>query len=364
MSIFPVPSLQTIVSRVQADYQAAMGKTATIRRSFPYALSRATAGVAHGLYGLVSKAVDELHPWTARTYGVLFWAAVLDVQRTQAVAAVLSMTFTGSSGTPIPAGTKLVRDDGAQYTTSASLTVGGGGSIAGAVVASEPGEAGNCDTGTTLTLSTPISGVSSTVTVASTTTPGADLEALDALKTRYLERLAARPQGGADADYVRWAREIATVDRVFVAGRWAGEGTVLVRFLVTGDDPIPASGVVSAVAANIDAKRPVCAVVTVAAPATTSWGFYIDLAIESGAVLATVQAAVYDEIRTLFRTQAEPGGTIKLSNLDAAISRAAGESSHVIMGMTEDGGGLVDAADLEHAAGTIPILEDGGITWV
>lgn len=365
-SIFPTPTLKTLIARTAADFKAELGSDATIRRSFPRALSRAMGGLAHELHGLVQKAVTELHPWTATSYGVLFWAAVLDVTRRAAVKAELAVTVAGTPGAVLPLDSLFVRDDGAEYRSTAAATVGGGGTVTGNLRAVVAGALGNCANGVTLALAAPVSGISpSTVTVTSTPIPGLDEEGLPELKSRYLAEFASPPQGGSDADYEQWTRATPGVDvvGVWVTRLWAGEGTVLVRFTVSGDDPIPTSEQVAAVLARIETLRPVTANVTVAAPATTSWGFYIDLSIETGAVLATVKAAVYSEIRALMRTCA-PGGTIVLSNLDAAISRAAGEESHVIMGMIEDGGGLVDADDLDHASGTIPILEDGGITWV
>ena len=362
-SIFPIPTLRTLISRVATDYFDELGAAATIRRTFPRTLARSQAAVAHGLYGLVQKAVTELHPWTATSYGVTFWASVLDVKRRAAVRATLEVDATGTPATDIPAGTTYVRDDGAEYLSTTLVTLDGSGEGTVTVQADTAGKAGNCDAGVILKLATPIAGVAASAAVSATTTTGLDEESLEALKGRTLERLAKPPQGGAVADYEKWTKESGVdVARVWVTPLWAGEGTVLVRFTVSDDDPIPSGGQVTTVQTYVDARRPVTAHVTVSAPVAKPWAFEMSVAAETGALLDDVKAAIYAEIRALFRT-VEPSGTVPRSVLDAAISRAKGEDHHELLTM-DGGGGAVDPGDLTHGAGEIPTLADGAITWV
>lgn len=362
-SIFPIPTLRTLIDRVAADYTSELGAAATIRRTFPRALSRAQAAVAHGIYGLVQKAVQELHPWTATTYGVQFWAAVLDVRRLAAVRATLEIDATGTPAAEIPAGASYVRDDGAVYLSTALVTLDGSGEGTVTVQADAAGAARNCVNGTTLKLSTPIAGVQADAAVSSTTVQGRDEETLAALKGRYLERLSKPPQGGAVADYEKWTKESGVdIARVFVTPLWAGEGTVLVRFTVNDTDPIPSGGQVTQVDTYIQARRPAAVHVTVSAPIARPWAFEMSVTAEPGADLDDVKTAIYAEIRALFRT-VPPGGDLPRSQLDAAISRAEGELHHELLTM-DGGSGAVDPGIIELGAGEVPVLEDGGITWV
>ncbi|PHJ53465.1 baseplate J protein, partial [Nostoc linckia z1] len=129
-----------------------------------------------------------------------------------------------------------------------------------------------------------------------------------------------------------------------------GPGTVGVTF-VTDDDPggiIPDSDKVDEVQAYIDARRPVTADVTVFAPVAVALNFTIDLSPDT----AVVRAAVEASLRDLIRREAQPGGTIYLSQIREAISIAAGETDHTLTSPN---------ANVTRTAGQITTF--GTITW-
>jgi uncharacterized phage protein gp47/JayE len=117
---------------------------------------------------------------------------------------------------------------------------------------------------------------------------------------------------------------------------------------VTTAGAIPDGPLVAAVQAALDLRRPVTAAVTVFAPATQAVALTIDLAVDT----AAIRAAVLAELADFFVREAQPGGTIRVSRISAAISAALGEVAHLL---------VAPAADIALPAGTIAVL--GTVTW-
>ena len=128
-----------------------------------------------------------------------------------------------------------------------------------------------------------------------------------------------------------------------------GVGTLAVLF-VRDDDAslIPDAGEVAAVQSYLDSVRPVTAQVTALAPTAKPVSFTI--AVTPGT--AAVKAAVEAELRDLIRRDAAPGETLLISRIREAISRAAGESDHVL---TAPAGNVTTTA--------IEMCTFGAITW-
>lgn len=349
---FTRPTLPELIDRAAADIESRLPDAdARLRRSVLNVLVRMHAGSVHGLYGYLDWLAKQLMIDTAELEHLNRWASIWGVTRRAATAAAGNVTFTGTDGASIPAGTTLQRSDGVEYTTDALGTIAGGTATV-AVTAVVAGAAGNADAGVALTLVSPISGVNSQATVAAGgLAGGADAEVDDLLRERLLARIQQPPHGGADFDYVAWALEVPGVTRAWVYPAELGLGTVTVRFMMddTYADGIPQAGDVAAVQAYIDALRPVTAAVTVAAPIAVP----LDITITLTPNTATVRAAVEAELADLIRREAEPGGTLLISHIREAISSAAGETDHVLS---------VPAADVAHGTGEIATM--GVVTWV
>jgi len=219
-----------------------------------------------------------------------------------------------------------------QYITTADATESSPTSAAAPVAAVVPAAAGNRATGQTLTLVSPIAGVQPGA-LASALVGGADEELDESLRASLLRRIQQPPQGGAADDYVTWALEVPGVTRAWCYPHEMGIGTVTVRFVRDNDvSPIPDSGEVAAVQAYIDVRRPATAKqLYVVAPVAVPLNFSI-----SGLVpdTPTVRAAVEAELADLLLRTAQPGGTILLSHIRAAISAAAGESDYTLVAPT------------------------------
>lgn len=346
---FSRPTLQELINRTSADAVARLGLEELLRRDDMQVLTRVLSGAAHGLHGHVAWMAEQVIIDTAEAEYLERWANIWGVTRKAASFASGPITLTGTTGAVIPAGTLLAAANGQEYETDAEVTLAAGTATA-QVTALAAGQAGNLAAGTTLTLVSPVAGVNSQAAVASGgLVGGADTETDAALRARLLARIQAPPHGGAKADYIAWALDVAGVTRAWVYPGELGLGTVTVRF-VRDDDAsiIPDAAEVQAVQDYIDARRPVTADVTVVAPIAVPLNLTIQLTPNTSAVQAAVQA----EIKDLLRREAEPGGTILISHIREAISLAAGETNHVL---------TVPAADVTHAVGQIATM--GTITW-
>lgn len=323
------PTLTDLVARISNDIDGRMpGADSRLRHSVLAVLARVFAGALFGLYGLVDWVWRQIFPDTAEADQLNRWAAIWGVSRSAATAAVGNVTLTGANGTLVPAATQLIRADGIAYVTTGAVTIAGGSALA-PVIASEPGTAGNADAATRLTLASPVVGVNAQGLVAAGGLSGGAAEQDDdGLRARLLDRIQQPPHGGNRNDYLAWALAQPGVTRAWVYPGELGLGTVTVRFVMDGrDNIIPLIADVEAVAAAIDALRPVTAAVTVLGPTPVA----IDFVIRASPSTNAVQDAIRAELDDLLARDAEPGGTLLISRIREAISIAAGELDHELL---------------------------------
>lgn len=354
---FARPTLRDLISRAQLDISSRIkGTDPALRISLLNALARQHSGAVHGLYGYMGFIADQILPETMSEENFTRYAEWRGVPRIDASAATGPASVTGTDGRPIAKGTVIQRTDGFQYTVDTDATIIGT-TASLSLTAVIAGIDGNLDPGSTLTIASPIPGISSTVTVTGTgLSGGAEIENLDDWKAREKAIEQAPPQGGNGDDYIKWAKSVAGVTRVWPFNNWIGPGSVGVYFMRDNDPvPIPNAAEVAAVQAAIDIKRPwgMGRGVTVYAPTANP----VDLTIQLSPNDSATQAAVQAELADLFLSEAQVedgkgSGTILRSHINEAISRASGEFDHVL---------VVPAANVTIAAGEISQL--GNITW-
>ncbi len=342
------PTLQAIITRARADFRSETGID-PLRRSIESALIRALAGMARGLYGFLSWIFRQTSPATAdETYGWR-WAAIWDVVQKPATAWEGTVTFTGVDTTNVPSGTVLTRSDGYEYETTVGGNIGDdvSGELTVAAIARSTfeGFTGNNEDGAVLTLATPIADVASEVTVASTTNAGEDLETWADGLVRLLERIQGQGDGGTTGFYVNAALEVSGVTRAWeysVSG-----GSVDVAFVRDND------GTGSAILPDSTERDEVQDAVQAAAPITVTIGVVtltantVNFDMSATPNTSAVRSAIKAELQDFFVREAEPGVTLDLSRINAAISSAAGETSHVLVS---------PAADVTSTASQMPIL--------
>lgn len=349
---FTRPTLSELVDRTQNDFLSRLTdlKAPILRRAMVHVLARVVAGAAHMLHGHLEFLSRQVFPDQSDTDFLVRQAGIFGLSRKAATFATGDVTVTGTNGTLIPLGSILLRSDGARFETVEEATIAAGTATV-PVLSELAGADQACDAGVELDFESPIAGVDATATVAAGGLAGAADEETDAaLRTRLLDRLRSPPQGGAAADYVAWALEVAGVTRAWVYPLEDGAGTVTVRF-VRDDDAsiIPDAGEVGTVQAYIDERRPVTATVTVEAPVAVAIDYTISVTPDTAATRAAVEAELVD----LLRRDAKPGGTIFRSQIDVAVGVAEGVTDFTVS---------VPAGDVVHAPGEI--ATHGSISWV
>ncbi len=377
------PTLTELRSR-NKSYLLTQLKTvgALLRFSNMGILADVDAGMSYLHYGYLDWIAKQSNPYTATDEYLAAWAALKDIYRKAATAATgPTITFTGTSGSVIPAATVLNRSDSYQYTVDSEVTIASTGKATGKITAVLPdtttdstggGEDGNADAGTVLTLDVALDGVDTNVTATAAITGGADIEDEEVFRSRMLLAYQEPAQGGSDADYKEWALAVSGVTRAWVTPRLLGAGTVGVYFMMdpdgatTNDNSFPtgtdgyatketqysgqvATGDQLTVADYIYSERPVTATVYVASPIKTAIDFEI-----SGIATAstTVKSDLEDAISGIFFDSGEPGGTIYLTDIIAAIAAVDDTAGFLMTSPTEN---------IVMATGALPVL--GTVTY-
>lgn len=211
-SEFQRPTLAENISMLRNDLFARLDVSDTLRRMDEDVRAKVYAAALHTVYGYIDYLAMNMLPdlcdesWLARH------AAMKRCPRKGATAASGYMRWEGvSDGLKVTAGSVIQRDDLVQYTATADAT-SSGGVLRVPIACSSAGAVGNADDGTSLILVTPVNGLPSSG-VADTLTGGFDTEELEMWRARVIERYYWTPQGGADGDYVVWAKEVPGITR-------------------------------------------------------------------------------------------------------------------------------------------------------
>lgn len=353
---FNRPTLTDLITRIREDLRTRMEITSgVVRRSVVVVMATVFGGAVHMLHGHLDWITRQAFADTAEMDALKRMALPYGMSPTAPTFATGSTLATGVNGSSIPSGTALRRSDGATYKTTAVATIAAGVATI-PVTADVAALDGNAVSGVILTFESPVTGVNAETTVtAAGLINGTDEETPDAFRLRYMERLREPPQGGADPDYVAWAKSVAGVTRAWTYANELGLGTVVVRFVRDLESPIiPDGGEVAVVQTALDAERPVTAAVTAMAPVAAPVAFTIALTPNT----AATRAAVTDELTDMLEREAAPGdgagrGTILLSEMQVAIGTAEGVTDFTL---------TVPAANVVPTLGQLPTL--GTITFV
>ena len=322
------PTLQTLITRVSGDIQAATGGTAPLLASSALlVLARVIAASAHLLWGYLIWISQQVMPDTAESAYLERWAAVYGITRIPASFASAEVLVTGTNGIDIPAGTLFVAAGGTQYASQADETTAGG--VATVTLTSlTPGSIGTLANGQVITLLQPIAGiVSQAVVQAAGLLPGDDAETDTALRTRLLTRIQNPPQGGSVADYIEWMLACPGVSptQAWCYPNYSGAGTVGLTFAVAGG-PVPSGGQVSAMTSYIEALAPVTATIVCFAPTLVPVPVTAHVVPNTSAIQAAVEAS----LANYFATNGAPGTTLYLSQINEAIASVPGVVDHTL----------------------------------
>lgn len=318
-----------------------------------YAIRANAAGAAiEGLYQHQQWIVRQIFPDTADPDYLERHAAQKGLTRKDATVATGSITFSGTPGSTIPAGTEAKTGAGIAFVTTASTAIGAGGSVVASAQASQSGAAGNQAAGTALTLTAAPNGVVSTASIASMT-GGTDIESYASLLSRLLFILRNPPCGGAAHDYYTWAMNVSGVTAAYVYPNRRGLGTTDVIILTAGG--IPGAGLVADVQSYIDTVRPVQADFLAFGPTAVTVNIAGTLTLAGGYALVSVSAAINAGLASYFNSL-KPGDTAYLSRIRAIVSDTPGVVDFALASPTANTTTLVDATHTE-----MPVL--GAKTW-
>lgn len=329
---FARPTLPQIIERVTED----LGPSASLRRSVERALSRAIPGESHSLHGHLDWASRQAIPTTADDENLTDWASLFQVFRKQPTQGTDFALFTGTNGTPIPAGTVgyLADENRTRFTVDAEVIVASGTATV-AITSEEYAASVNCDAGAVITLASPISGINSAGTIVNGVENGTDLEDIEDLRDRLILRMQSPTRGGNDADYQSWAKATPGVDvgNVGVIKGYAGDGTmgIVITIAITADndDPIPSEPQRAAVLAYVSPKVPsVLRDFLVVAAVAQDVTYNIQIPQYPS---PTIQNAIKASLAELHAREAVAGGTLLRSHMNEAISVATGETDHVLV---------------------------------
>ena len=314
---FERPTLITIYKRIVSDIEARMtGNTPLLKRALLRVLAWVFAASIHIAYGFITWLGEQILPNTAETNWLRKHAFMWGVIPKASTFAVGNVTFTGVNTTVIPKGTLLQNDEGSEYETSTILEITGG-IVTVNIKAVAPGEDSNFYKPSPLfvlqlVLTSPISGINPDVIVNGEITGGLDEETDEDLRVRILERIQFQPAGGAKNDYIRWAKKVDGVSKVWAFGNYYGAGSVAV--IIYPENP----GLITPVYDYISdpVRKPLTAVLYVDDIDPVTIHYWIKLDPND----IDIQTAIIKNLAELLLEEGFPGGTILLSHMRQAIS--------------------------------------------
>lgn len=346
---FSRPNLPSLIATIRSDLLTRMNNDGLLRRLDAEVYARVQAAAVDTLYGYIDYLARNMLPDLADEQWLARHGRLKRCPRKPASAASGFVRWDGVTKViTLPAGTVLTRDDQAEFITTEDTNTNGG-VLRAPVLASVAGVAGNTDDGIALRLATPVSGLSSTGT-ADTIAGGTDTEPLEEWRARIMERWYYTPQGGADADYIIWSKEIPGITRAWTKRNWQGPGTVGVMIATSDPDhPAPGEEMITAVRDHILPLAPVAGAGLFVFPVTEKTvPFTIALAKDTPAI----RNAVIAELKSYFLRDGEPSGTLYWSRISEAVSIANEELAHRIS---------VPSDDIKLGETELPVL--GEINW-
>lgn len=222
-------------------------------------------------------------------------AAEFGVTRRPSEKASGEVVFAGDEGTVIPKGTSVSTDeeDAVVFnTTEAGVIKQGTAKVKAEALFG--GARGNVDAGRIRLILGNLTGIIS-VTNPEEFINGAETESDESLLGRYFDRVRRPATSGNIWHYRQWALEVTGVGDVKVFPTWRGGGTVKLSIL-SEDKREPKEGIIEAVAAAVEQRRPVGAEVTVSPAKEVRINVFARLTLIEGADLEKIKALFHKKL--------------------------------------------------------------------
>lgn len=326
---------------VNQNPQAAVGADSDFRMR-----ANSVAAAIEGLYENLSWVGRQITPDTADEDVVQQYASLYGLALKSATGATGSIAFTGAPGSPINAGVECKALDGQAYVTVSFGIIAGDGTLTLGAQASVSGIAGNQAAGTSLTLTSAPSGVSSTAVIVSMLA-GTDVETTSSLLARLLDRLRHPPAGGNKYDYRRWAMEVPGVTAAWCYPLRRGLGTTDVAILSNG---VPApQALQNTVKAYIETVNPAGGDCMVLAPALLVINVQATVTLLPGVLLSTVLATVKSALAA-YLNGLIPGDSVLRSRILAIITDVPGVTDVNLVNPAASVSPVVDSSAVQLAS--------------
>ena len=274
-----------------------------------------TAAAVEGLYAHQQWLGRQLFVATADEVMLALHAQALGVARLPSTRATGSVTTTGmTSGVTVLAGSLLTDGRGHYWQTTTAAQLQAGQITSVAIQADTEGASWNLPAGATLTWVSPASGQNSVATVVSLS-GGADLETVEAWRSRLLAAKSLGRSQGRDADLILAARSVAGVRSAYVFRERRGLGSVDVCITAEGmaGADLPSPALLATVTAAVQAVEPTTADVRAYAPEVVLLDVLATVS-GYGVVLGDVEQVVRDYLGGL-----SPGDAYRESVLTGLI---------------------------------------------
>lgn len=281
-------------------------------------------------------------------------AAQVGMTRTPGTKATVEVTFTGTDGTYIAAGTALYApESGLQFLTTEDATITDGSATATAEAA-EIGSDYNLPAESITSLYVNIAGVIG-VTNAAAATGGTDMESDADFFARYHLRRTLPITSGNKNHYITWATEVDGVAYANCVPLWNGNGTV--KVIIAGADRGPVDEAVrQACYDHIEDERPIGATVTVVSVVTRQIPLTASVTLVDGCSATDVKNQLTAAVSELLARQTfGESVTVPFSRFLACLLQCPGVADY--SAFTVDGGTTAVTIDAEDAAvvGTVTV---------
>lgn len=358
-----IPTIAAIRDQILADIQTGLGLTEPLLpRSVWGIFATAIAGVVVLVYRFGAWVERQIFTQTADVDALVLRAGEHGLARTPATEWRGTITITGTTAT-VPIGT-LWQFNGLAYeqTTALDLVATGTASIRSLELGTEL----NRFVSDELSIVTPIAGVNRTATVLAVTQVAADVESLEAFRSRILARQQSPPQGGAIPDWILWATEVPGIAEAFIERPLPGFITIYPLLDVA--DPanrIPDAPKLAEVAAHVtDPRRsPIRASeITVLAP--TELDFDVNILVMSpnnpalrDAIETAIEAYMYAARPKQYADEVDPLDVISAAQITRLVVDAGAQEATV--DLKTAGGASITKYTLD--AGEVAALRT--VTW-
>ncbi len=278
-------------------------------------------------------------------------AADLGIYRKTGAKAVAEVTFAGTDGTVVPAGTAVQTQNGLVFVTNETATISSGTAVVG-VTAVGAGMQYNVEENAIVCLQS-----RGNVTVAGSTaaTGGTDPESDASLLARLQAYRLEAPASGNAAQYRAWAMEVPGVGGAKVLERWSGAGTV--KIVLADADGLPVSDELEQqVQEYVDARREVCVDVACTAAEAVDVEIAATVVKEDAVSAESVQAAFQCLVADYFRTVALQSQTVVYNRIAALLLTVPGVTDFTEL--TVNGG----TANIPLAEDAVPVLQEVAVS--